>query len=280
MSRKSIFDLINSSFDLSQELTRILRLFESTKTVRTDRWGHLSLLEYMQREGFSTWKNRGHFIDATDFLSAFEYKILRQSALSVNLDLLLLIEIIYNFWHIAATQTHSLHVHTEQGKNFKLLKTIMDDCLAHYGYKGEYLCEKQQLIVIEDKPEATAVAEITQDVRFLRYNHFLLKGDLAAKKELLLAFGSDLEPKRATFEAVNKALTSDIFFMLNNLHLRHNNKAEGDKHYKAVVAKMDNATLENWYDELYQMILLAYLELDQVARGNRVATLKTLLNQN
>jgi hypothetical protein len=37
---------------------------------------------------------------------------------------------------------------------------------------------------------------------------------------------------------------------------------------------MDNSTLENWYDELYQMMLLAYLQLDQTERNSRVKTLK------
>ena len=37
---------------------------------------------------------------------------------------------------------------------------------------------------------------------------------------------------------------------------------------------MDSASLENWYDELYQMMLLAYLQLDQVGRNTRVKALK------
>lgn len=280
MSRKNIFELANGTFSLSRELARMKKLFEYEEIVYSTGWETSTILDYVQEIGFSEWKNRGHCIDADDFLSLLNYSNLWRSAPHDIHDLLTLIEIIYNFWYIVVEQTTMLLFNDAQGKNFKLLRSIMNECLAHYGYKGEYLRDKQQLIVIEDKPEATAVAEITQDVRFLRYNHYLLKGDLSAKKELLLAFGSDLEPKRATFEAVNKTLTNDIFFMLNNLHLRHNNKVAGDKHYKAVVAKMDDATLESWYDELYQMILLAYLELDQVDRGNRVATLKTLINQN
>ena len=44
--------------------------------------------------------------------------------------------------------------------------------------------------------------------------------------------------------------------------------------YKQAVAEMDAATLENWYDELYQMMLLAYLQLDQVSRNAKVKALK------
>ena len=48
--------------------------------------------------------------------------------------------------------------------------------------------------------------------------------------------------------------------------MRHRNTAVGDKQYKEYVAKMSNNELENWYDETYQMCLLAFLELDNSNR--------------
>lgn len=66
--------------------------------------------------------------------------------------------------------------------------------------------------------------------------------------------------------------------MLNNLNLRHNNIMPSDNNYKDFVAKMDIATLENWYDELYQMLLLAFLEIDQIERNSKVKTLKASIN--
>ena len=157
----------------------------------------------------------------------------------------------------------------------------MDNCLSHYGYKGEYFPDLEQLIVIEDKPEATAVAEIVPNeisLKVLRYNHFSLKGDLQAKKEILLALGEQLEPKRKQLSCIASDLADNIFFMLNNLHLRHNNKVYGDKNYRKVVADMDDSTLEHWYDELYQMILLAFLQLDQVDRNAKILELKQTIS--
>lgn len=63
--------------------------------------------------------------------------------------------------------------------------------------------------------------------------------------------------------------------MLNNLNIRHNNRSKKDKNYKEYVAKMRKERLEKWYDELYQMILLAFLLLDNVERTERVNELKT-----
>ena len=37
---------------------------------------------------------------------------------------------------------------------------------------------------------------------------------------------------------------------------------------------MNDDVLEGWYDELYQMILLAFLELDQLERNSKIKKLK------
>lgn len=284
MSRKNIFEIMNSGdLDLKLELKRIIRLFESEKTVRVSSYpsyDFYTVYEYADKYGFSSWKSRGRCIDVEDFLSQFDYNLLCYIAENNMQKFLTLIEIVYNFWHIADQGTNSSNCYDERSRNFLLLKQIMDDCLAHFNYKAEYFPEREQLIVIEDKPEVTAVAEIVEEeiaYKVLRYNHYMMKGDLQGKKEILIAIGADLEPKRSDIKAVDKTLEDGIFYILNNLDLRHNNKVVGDKNYKQAVVDMDDATLENWYDELYQMMLLAYLQLDQVERKDRVENLKQLV---
>lgn len=279
MSRRSIFEMVAEVYDLPQELERMRRLSEREPLIP---WGYggCSVLHYMKIEGFSTWKNRGRCVDIDEFLELLDYKKLWGTAASNINDLLMLIEIIYNFWHISTRLTSAHLWDSPQGRNCILLKKIMDECLARYNHKGVYFPELEQLIVIEDKPEATAVAEIVaKDIghKVLRYNHHMLKGDLQAKKDILLAIGADLEPKRKQIREIDKDLEDGIFYILNNLNLRHNNQSEGDKNYRQAVADMDNNTLENWYDELYQMILLAYLQLDQVERNSKFKALKQLV---
>lgn len=276
MARKNIFEMVAEIFDVSIELNRLYRLFEKRGTVNVYPGVH-TLRGYIKDKGFSTWRNRGRCVDLNDFLSLLDYDSLWSKAETDVQALFTLIEIIYNFWHIADRKADASHGAGDIVRDFRLLKKIMDDCLAHYNYKGEYFWDLEQLIVIEDKPEATAVAEIVDTdlgYKVLRYNHYMLKGDLQAKKDILLAMGADLEPKRAQIEAIDKALGDGIFYILNNLNLRHNNKTVGDKNYRQAVADMDDATMEGWYDELYQMMLLAYLQLDQVARTAKVKALK------
>jgi hypothetical protein len=276
MSRKNIFEMVADIFDISIELNRMFRLVEKKGTIYFQHHTY-TLRDYIKYYGFPKWRNRGRCVDLTDFLTLLNYDDLWTNAQTDVQDLFTLIEIVYNFWYIADQTVHASNRFGDDGKDFLLLKKIMDDCLAHYNYKAEYFPDLEQAIVIEDKPEATAVAEIVDNetgYKVLRYNHYMLKGDLQAKKDILLALGANLEPKRKQLQTIDKDLEDGIFYILNNLHLRHNNKCKGDKNYKQAVADMDAETLETWYDELYQMILLAYLQLDQVDRNAKVKALK------
>lgn len=283
MARKNIFEIVSGTFDLKQELQRIKRLFEEEQPIYAFGKGcYYSVRGYVKAYGFYQWSNRGRCIDADDFLALLGYEKLWETASRNIQDFFTLIEIIYNFCCIVKLARHNLSVSVDgdNEQHFAILEKTLDECLAHYNYKGKYFYELEQLIVIEDRPEATAVAEIVEDeisFKVLRYNHYLLKGDLKSKKDILLAMGLDLEPRRKEIQIVNNDLEDGIFYILNNLHLRHNNKSAGDKHYKPAVENMDDTTLEKWYDELYQMMLLAYLQLDQVERNKKMKALKQLV---
>jgi hypothetical protein len=212
--------MVAEVFDLPRELARIKRLFETEPVVDSHQAYNHSVLEYVKGWGFSNWKNRGRCVDADDFLSLLGYRKLWKAAESDEKALLTLIEIVYNFWYIVYYQAHTGHSYDNRGRNFALLKKILDECLAQYNYKGKYFPESEQLIVIEDKPEVTAVAEIVEkeiSYKVLRYNHYMLKGDLQAKKEILLALGADLEPKRGKIREFDKDLEDGIFYILNNI---------------------------------------------------------------
>ena len=133
-------------------------------------------------------------------------------------------------------------------------------------------------MITEKNAAVTAVAECVDEelaYQIVKYNHYTLKGDISKKKEILLKLGSELEPKRKQLSPINSQLETNIFFMLNNLNIRHNNRSKKDKNYKEYVAKMKKNKLEEWYDELYQMMLLAMLELEQVERNQKINELKT-----
>ena len=286
MARKNIFQIIASNNDMSREVDRIIRLFETEKTilVTTNSFhdnGDYTLYKFVKKYCFLGWKNRGHFIDYNDFIDTIDYNEMKESAKNDVNSFLTLIELLLNFWKMADTivdhkKDYSFSVQFYD--NYYQLYIILVDCLSQYNHAFFYNAETEQVLVIEDKPEVTAVAEIIDDplaLPVIKYNHHLMKGDISAKKDILLKLGSYLEGKRDEVKAANSRLESIIFIMLNSLNIRHNNCDPSNKgKYKQVVADMTSETLEEWYDELYQMILLVILEMDNKERIKKFEELK------
>lgn len=282
--RKSIFDIVAENMDMESEANRLVTMSSEECVLVVNTYTDETLFNYIDAYCFKEWEHRGHFVDVDDFLEALRYDDLKEDA-THNVDALLtLIELIYNFWELSRKQFHD----TKKGYklewcgNYYHLKDVMDDVLSQYNHVA-YVNEDQEcVLIIEDKSEVTAAAEIMPTpalaVDVVRYNHRTLRGEIELKKKILLAMGAELEAKRKKLHTINTTLENDIFFMLNNLNIRHNNKSKGDKNYKEYVAKMRKDRLEKWYDELYQMLLLAFLLMDNIERVEKVKGLKEKIN--
>ena len=140
----------------------------------------------------------------------------------------------------------------------------------------------EKYIIVEKDAAATAVADKYADVdlafshKVIEYNHFLLRGDIERKREILLAIGQKFEPIRRRLEdGPFKSVSEDARTLLNNLNIRHDNISPEDKsHYNAVVDQMPNGNLEEWYDKTYNILLLALLADDFSALHKEVGALK------
>lgn len=150
------------------------------------------------------------------------------------------------------------------------------------GYKS--IKQNDLTIFIEKSPSAIAVSEIIDDknlsYKTIYYNHHSMKGDIEGKKEIILKLANCLEAKRKVLHSVNSTLADDLFFIFNNLNIRHNNTDSSDmKNYRKPVDDMPTDELEQWYDETYQMCLLAFLEIENIERKKKVADLKKELEK-
>lgn len=281
MARKSIFDLLAEEFDIENETERIDTLFGYEKVLYdfSNCFGdEYTLKSFVSSVCFDSWKNRGHFIDLSDFLESVHYDDYYEDAKVGDVEAFLaLIEIVFNCWKMAELAV-SNNENYECNRKLTLLFELMVDNLSRCNHTAIYDEEKEQVLVVEDKPEVTAVAEIVEPniaLELLRYNHHSIRGNIKQKKSILSALGAELEPRGKELASINNSFKDNIFFMLNNLNIRHNNCNPADKSkYKEYVANMDKEELESWYDELYQMILLAFLELEQRERNPKVAELK------
>jgi len=140
-------------------------------------------------------------------------------------------------------------------------------------------------IFVEKSPAAVAVAEsemIPEELSYkiISYNHHSMHGNIIEKKNVILQLADLLEAKRENLSKIDKEYSSDLFYAFNKFNLRHNNIDPNlSSKYVPVIAQMKNDELESWYDEVYQMCLLAFLRLEHDDRKIEFDKLKSRIEQ-
>lgn len=122
---------------------------------------------------------------------------------------------------------------------------------------------------------ADAAAEFLPDPiswQQLAYGHRSLKGDVEGKRALLLQLGHELEGRRSDLKAVNSRLEKRMFACLNRLDIRHDNRSEEAGGYNQSLNDMNDSEIESLYDDVYRMLLIAFLELDSEDSFKRTAS--------
>ncbi len=111
--------------------------------------------------------------------------------------------------------------------------------------------------------------------KVLEYNHHSLKGNIEAKKEILIKMATILESYSGKLNEINKTFKSDLFQLINSCNIRHNNKDNSSQQYKKYIAEMSDIELEYAYDEIYQMCLLAFMQLEHADRKKWLDEIKS-----
>lgn len=138
------------------------------------------------------------------------------------------------------------------------------------------------LFVPKSQPAIVVSEMLPSDLSYkvIEYNHHSMKGDIGRKQATLKLLADQLEAKRADLHSVDKTLTSDLFFIINTLNIRHNNVAPDSKSYIKAVADMPKEELEEWYDRTYDMCLYAFMTLDQSDHNAIVKALKAKIDNS
>ncbi len=110
--------------------------------------------------------------------------------------------------------------------------------------------------------------------KVIAYNHHSMKKNLDGKRQTLLGFADLLEPRRNDLKAADKLLESDLFYAFNNFNIRHNNIDSTGPKYKKPIGDLTDEQLEYWYDNVYQMCLLAFMQLEHAEHKKEFDTLK------
>ncbi len=167
------------------------------------------------------------------------------------------------------------------GRNYMSFGNIIEYILKLAENIGYVQSRLNNLIIFTEKsPAAIAVAESElipneMSYKLISYNHHSMKGNLIAKKETLFQLGHILEGKRNDLIKANSKLESDLFYIFNKFDIRHNNHEKSSKgYYVKEIDEMPKRELEEWYDDTYEMCLLAFLEVEHLERKIRFDELK------
>lgn len=267
--RRNIYDILNdNNIDLSGEYSRIFNLFY-VKPI-TSFIGDVTVYELVS-EHFCLLNKKlvGRCLSVEDFDNTYGFRF-EEYPSGFDIDYLIsFAEYVLNF--VIAIVNMGTPAVVNIGELFKI-KQHIDSCIDEIGYK---CIEKESIyIIVEKNAAALAVAEsVKKDLAYpvLEYNHHKLKGDLSAKKNILKNMADDIEPERAKLNSLNKRFTSDLF-QLFNVFIRHNNFKND------YISKMSTCELEKIYDEIYQMWLLAKMQLEYSSEAGYIKEVISNLN--
>lgn len=286
MARKNIFETLSKKHNFYDEIERLYNLLENEETVRfsvNNKPSYYSITYFVNASIFKSWVNRGTCLNYYDMKKTLGLGCLNSKNIDID-EILNNLEFIANILKLAtlAKENFSSEVRCDFLNGFTSAEQNLKTCLDWINYEEKYFKEKQLVILVEKEEASIAVAEILDEslsYEVLKYNHFKLKGDVEAKRAILLKLADKVESKKSQLRNINKNLSDNVFFLLNNLNIRHNNCDISSKEYKKYISEMKPAELEKWYDETYQMILFAFLLIDNVEREKMVQELKLKVSE-
>lgn len=194
-------------------------------------------------------------------------------------DLLLLCEIL-----IAIYSESKLNSYGSIPRDFKeqmnTIKGNIDAILQKANYEVNVMPNnKNRKIIVSKNPATVLAAEVVGDIsvatNLFEYNYYAIKGHLEEKRIILNAIASYLEPSLKVKELKDtsyKTLESELSFLLNKFHVRHNNK-DGANTQEYIVGLSDSQ-LEEWYDKIYTTSIMYILARENISIHKELDELK------
>jgi len=260
--------LKNAGFDLSLEYKRLHTLFyeERNAGVYNTPQNHSFSTTYdffNKKENFRQLDFRGTALDLDDFDNAHKLSFRYTSSTDDIEYLISFCEYIINLFNGFPDFESDFRIRKISRVFIEQITQIVDN--ACYTSVEKDNC----IIFIPKDVTVMTVSEIVDEsisYKVILYNHHSLKGNIEEKKKIIRQLADLLEPKRKKLNEINSSLSTDLFNCFNNFNIRHNNTDKSSTHYNPLFETISDSALEYLYDEVYQLCLLAFLELDNVDR--------------
>ena len=266
MTRRNFYEIINeSSFNFKAEYNRIYSLFY-------DGNGYGCSVCAIVDEHFDAFPSDliGRVQSLTDFDETYGFDFPKNPFNVTSDELISMCEYMFNLGSWAIKYAEGLMDYSDY-EYTKYFLNLVSSCI-----KDLYHTRVERngfIIFVPEKQEVIATAEIVEKevaLSILEYHHYSIRGNLSKKKGILKLMADDIEPQRKVLNGINKSFT-DILFQMLNKFVRHNNN---DNEY---ISTLSPKELETCYDDIYQMWLLAKLEIDNIERKKRAEeTLKQI----
>lgn len=276
MVRKNFSQILkNAKIDLQKEYERLYDAFYNQKFF--DTFNNNVTLRDCCSVNFLNYPFRGTCVSLDDFDET--YKIyFEKIPHKFNLGYLILFcEYTYNLVvYLNSVNWGMQGIQAQQ----QIYCTQVNKVIDKIGY--QFINDNGVIIFVPKSQDAISVAEIIDpklSYKVIEYNHHTMQGNIEGKKAILLLLADKLEHDRDNLKSINKTMETNLFMLFNKMNLRHDNCSEGSSKYVEYVAHMSKRDLENWYDETYQLCLLAFLELDNIERNKKIADLKNKIGK-
>lgn len=270
MSRKNIFEILNEKESISSQIKKIEELLSESSVDNSIPEDIVDM--YCMRD----WKARGRCTNCDEIRKRLQITYANIKNKLSDEQVLLYLEYVANIIWLCNERYCVENIEDEYVYLQEKLTGVLDDL----GYEAKVFEDDEKVILVEKNAAMTAVAE-TVDPKtayaVIEYNHHLLKGDIAEKQRILKFLADKFEPIRGELKRVNKELESNTGYLLNKMNIRHNN-IEG-KNAIEYVKNLSDEQLEEWYDETYQMLLLCFLEYENIERNKKISDLKVAMEK-
>lgn len=272
VSRKNIFKILNEKISISSQIDKIeMLLSESSINSFTPE-------EIVDIECMRDWKARGRYTSCEEIRERLHITYTDIQKKLSDEQTLFYLEYVSNI--IWLCNERYLGGDDNYDDEYVYLQENVIRILDDLGYEAKVFEDEEKVLLVEKNVAMTAVAEIVDSksaYAVVEYNHHLLKGNIDEKQRILKILADKFEPMRGELKKVNKDLESNTGYLLNKINIRHNN-IEG-KNAVEYVKNLSDEELEEWYDETYQMLLLCFLEYDNIERSKRISKLKEIIEK-
>lgn len=262
MKRKNIFEILDDKYDIKVEINKIDTLFSNALLYVTNN------MTFQPQQGnieavvgeflFYNWKQRGTCLNCQEMRSKLDIDLEKNDITSI----LIRLEYYLNIINLANTKLG--YSNFQKTQQFVILEDNIKILLDHLNYEILIIEKEEKVLLVPKSPAATSVAEISTTetaTAILMYNHTSLKGDLSQKQSLLLKIYLEYEKLLKNGIDGFSEYFDKTRGLINKLNIKHNNKKE--------IENLDNEQLEEWYDELYQLLLFCVLIKDNKERKDK-----------